>query len=103
MTMKDFKTEFRPTYNNVLVKPNETPKTTPGGLALPNGAGDRPQVGVVVSVGLGEMKDDGERKQMEVSRGDTVVFSTYAGESVELEGTTFKLFKESDILLVKRN
>ena len=73
---------------------------TPGGIVLPDASKDKPARGRVVAVGSGKLLDDGSRVAMEVADGDTVVFSTYGGTDVDIDGETFVVLRESDVLFV---
>ena len=90
----------KPIGDRIIVKRAEANDVTPGGIVLPDAAKDRPSRGQVVAVGAGRLLDDGARSAMEVSEGDTVVFSTYGGTDVEIEGEDYVVLRESDVLFV---
>ncbi len=90
---------IRPLGDRVLVEPIEREETIAGGaLVLPETAKEKPQQGKVLAVGPGRRDDDGDRIQLDVQAGDTVLFAKYAGTEVKLNGKKLLIMKESDIL-----
>ena len=82
----------------MVVKPIEREEVTSSGLVLPDTAREKPQEGEVVAVGAGRVADDGKRIEMEVTAGDTVVYSKYAGTEYKEDGVDYLILRESDIL-----
>src|SRR5687767_7473200 len=74
---------FRPIGDRVLVQLTEAPKTTPGGLHIPETAKEREVRGVVLAVGPGRVTDAGVRLPMTVAKGDRVLIEKYQGSKVE--------------------
>jgi len=89
---------FVPLGERVIVKPIEQEQTTRGGIFLPDTAKEKPQEGEVVAVGPGRTSDDGKRISMELSKGDRVVYSKYAGTEYKDGGEEYLILRESDIL-----
>ncbi len=89
-----------PLGDRVVVKPIEQEEKTKGGIVLPDTAKEKPQEGEVLAVGSGKLLDNGERVPLEVKVGDRVVFSKYGGTEVKLNGETYTILRESDILAV---
>jgi len=92
--------KIRPLADKVLVERIEAENKTAGGIVLPDTAKEKPQRGKVVSVGEGQMLDDGTRKTMQVKKGDMVLFTSYAGTDVKADGKEYLIMSESDILAV---
>ncbi len=90
----------RPLADKVLVKRLEAESTTKGGIVLPDSAKEKPKQGTIVALGDGKLLDDGSRAAFQVKKGDTVLFSSYAGTEIKLDGDEFLLMDESDILAV---
>lgn len=90
-------TKIRPLGDRVVVKVVKEEKTA-GGLVLPDTAQEKPQTGEVVAVGPGKVQDNGQRQPMDVSVGEKVLFAKYSGTEVKLEGETYLLLAEKDIL-----
>ena len=91
-------TQVRPLEDRVIVKPLEAETKTASGLFLPEGAKERPMQGKVVAAGPGKMLDNGQRQQMLVKKGDTVVFGKYAGTEVEIKNVKHIIVRESELL-----
>jgi chaperonin GroES len=89
---------LKPLDDRVVVEPLEAEEKTTGGILLPDTARQKPQQGKVVAVGPGKLTDAGERLALAVKVGDTVLFGKYSGSDVEVNGTEFKILRESDIL-----
>ena len=89
---------FVPLGERVIVKPIEQEQTTRGGIFLPDTAKEKPQEGEVVAVGPGRTSDDGKRISMELSKGDRVVYSKYAGTEYKDGDEEYLILRESDIL-----
>ena len=84
--------------DRIVVKPQEAEAKTAGGIVLPDSAKEKPLMGTVVSVGPGKMLDSGNRGAMSVKKKDVVLYSKYGGTDVEVDGTEYKIFRESEIL-----
>ena len=89
---------FVPLGERVIIKPIEQEQTTRGGIVLPDTAKEKPQEGEVVAVGPGRLSDDGKRISMELSKGDRVVYSKYAGTEYNDGDEEYLILRESDIL-----
>jgi len=92
--------KIRPLADKVLVKRLEAEMKTAGGIVLPDSAKEKPQRGTIESVGEGRLLDDGSRSAMQVKAGDVVVFSSYAGSEVKLDGEEYLVMDESDIIAI---
>ncbi|MEM6364073.1 MAG: co-chaperone GroES, partial [Planctomycetota bacterium] len=67
---------------------------------LPDSAKEKPARGTVVAVGTGKLLDDGSRGESQLASGDRVLFSSYAGEAVEIDNVEYLLMREDDVLAV---
>lgn len=90
--------KIKPLGQNVLVRRLEAEEKTKGGIYLPDTAKEKPKEGEVLAVGEGEIGKDGKRKEFQVKRGDRVIFSSYAGTEIKMEGDEFLIISEDDIL-----
>ena len=91
---------IRPVGDRLVVRRDDVSDVTPGGIVLPNNATEKPSRGKVVAVGPGKLREDGGRCDMDVADGDTVIFNNYSGTEVELDGETYLVLRESDVLFV---
>ena len=89
-----------PLGDKVVVRRLEAEETTAGGIVLPDSAREKPQQGRVLSVGDGRQLSHGGRAPLQVQEGDRVIFSSYAGNEVEIEGEKLLIMSEEDILAV---
>jgi chaperonin GroES len=92
-----------PLGDRVVVKPKPKDSMTSSGIVLPDTASEKPQEGSVLSVGHGRVLDNGNRIEMEVKAGDTVLFAKYVGTEVKLEGDDYLVIRESDLLAIVMN
>src|SRR5262245_15624999 len=90
----------KPLNDHVLVRRSEAEERTKGGIVLPDTAKEKPREGTVVAVGEGKLLDTGKRAPMSLRELDRVLFSSYAGTEVRLEGDDYLLLSEGDILAV---
>jgi chaperonin GroES len=94
------KVTIRPLGEKVLVKRLEAEEKTAGGIVLPDTAKEKPKRGTVLSVGDGKLLDTGKRQPLQLKKGDQVLFTSYAGTEVKVEGEEMIIMDESDILAV---
>jgi len=92
--------KIRPLADKVLVQRLEAETKTTGGIVLPDSAKEKPQRGKIVSVGDGKVLDDGTRQKVQVKKGDMVLFTSYAGTEVKIDGKEYLIMDESDIMAV---
>ncbi len=67
---------------------------------MPDTAREKPRQGKVLSVGEGKRLESGARAAFQVKVGDRVLFSSYAGNEVTVDGEEYLLMGEDDILAV---
>ncbi len=92
--------KIRPLADRVLVERLEAETKTAGGIVLPDSAKEKPQKGKIISVGKGKVLDDGTLKKIQVKKGDTVLFTSYAGTEVKVSNKEYLIMDESSILAV---
>lgn len=92
--------KLKPLGDKVLVKRLEAEETTKGGIVLPDTAKEKPKRGKIVAVGSGKLLDDGSRSELQVKKGDQVIFTSYAGTEVKLDGDEYLIMDQSDILAI---
>ncbi len=92
--------KIRPLADKVLVQRLEAETKTTGGIVLPDTAKVKPQRGKIVSVGEGKLLDDGTVRKMQVKKGNIVLFTSYAGTEIKIEGKEYLIMDESDIMAI---
>jgi chaperonin GroES len=91
---------IEPLGDKLVVKRMDADEVTAGGILLPDSAREKPQQGKVLSVGNGHLLPDGSRAPFQVSEGDRVLFASYAGSEIEIDGNHLLIMSESEILAV---
>jgi chaperonin GroES len=94
------KLSVRPMADRVIIASIPQEEKTKGGIILPDSAKEKPQQGKVVAVGKGKMTESGELLAMTVSAGDKVLYGKYSGTEVKIDGETYLIVKESEILAI---
>ncbi len=90
--------KIRPLADKVLVQRLEAKSKTAGGIVLPDTAKEKPQRGKVISVGEGKMLEDGTHREVQIKKGDMVLFTSYAGTEIKIDGKDYLIMDESDIM-----
>ena len=94
--------KIRPLGDRIMVRRSEAQEKTAGGIFLPDSAKNKPQRGKVLAAGPGRMLKDGTRRPLQVKEGDTIIFTTWAGDEFR-EGAkpdAILLMREEDVLAV---
>lgn len=91
---------IKPLADYILVKPLEAAEQKKGGIIIPDTAKEKPEEGKIVAMGPGKVLDNGQRKNLEVKKGDRVLFQKYSGKEVPVDGETHLILREEDILAV---
>lgn len=99
-TKKRSKVSLQPLGDKVVVARDESEDVTAGGIVLPDSAQDKPSRGEIIAIGTGKLLDDGTRGEMQVKKGDRILFTSYAPETIEIDDQEYLLMSESDILAV---
>lgn len=89
-----------PLGDKILVKRLEAEDVTAGGIVLPDSAKEKPKEGTIIAVGPGRVLDDGSRGTLQVKKGDRVLFTSYAGTEIKVDGEEYLVMSEDDILAV---
>jgi len=90
--------KVRPLGDRLLVQRLEAEERTKGGIVLPDTAKEKPREGKVISVGKGKVADDGKVIALSVKEGDRILFSSYAGTEVKIDGEEYLIMREEDVL-----
>ena len=90
--------KITPIGDRVVLQRVEAEETTKGGIILPDSAKEKPREGVVKALGSGRLLKDGERAAFTVKVNDRVLFSSYAGTEVKVDGEEYVILSEDEIL-----
>src|SRR5205814_9235670 len=89
----------RPLGDKILIKRAEAQSKTDSGIYLPETAKDKPKEGKVVALGSGILnKDTGKYIPFSVKKGDRVIFNSYAGTEIKIDGEDLLMMTEDDVL-----
>lgn len=92
--------KIRPLGDKVLVQRLEAESTTKGGIVLPDSAKEKPKRGKILALGDGKLLDNGERAAFQIKKGDEVLFASYGGTEIKVDGEELIIMDENDILAV---
>ena len=90
--------KFRPLHDRVVVKRVDSETKTSGGIIIPDTAAEKPQQGEVVAVGPGSRDESGKLIEIDLKKGDKVLFGKWSGTEVKIDGQELLIMKESDIM-----
>lgn len=92
---------IKPLFSNVLVKPVEADEKTASGIILPDSAKEKPQIGLVMAIGPGEV-NDGEivKNSMHVEVGDQIMYKKWGGNEVKVGDENWTIIEQKDILAI---
>ena len=88
----------RPLGDRVLVHPIEEKESKKGGIIIPDTAKEKPHEGNVVALGTGKVNEDGKKVEFTVKKGDKVLISKYGGTEIKVDGESYLIMREDDIL-----
>jgi len=93
-------TKVKPLGDKVLLKRLEAEEKTKGGIVLPETAKEKPKEGKVIALGEGKLLDNGKRAPFTVKENDRVIFSSYAGTEIKIDGEQYLILSEDEILAI---
>ena len=93
-------TKLRPLGGNILVKRVEAETKTKSGILLPDSAKEKPKRGTILALGDGKVLENGEKAKFTVKKGDEVLFTSYAGSEIKIDGEELLIMSEDDILAI---
>ena len=95
---------LKPLEDRIVVRPNEAETQTASGLVIPDTAKEKPQQGKVLAVGPGKRSEtSGELVPVDISEGDTVLYSKYGGTEVTVDGEELLVLSSRDVLAIVAN
>lgn len=92
--------KLRPLGDKILVKRVEAETKTKSGIVLPDSAKEKPKRGTVLALGDGKRLDNGTRAPFSVKKGDEIIFTSYAGSEIKVDGEELMIMTEDDILAI---
>jgi chaperonin GroES len=93
------KVNIKPLEDRIVVTVLESEQTTASGIVIPDTAKEKPQEGTVLAVGPGRF-ENGQRLPLDISEGDTVIFSKYGGTEIKYGAEEYLILSARDVLAV---
>ena len=90
--------KIRPLHDRVIVKRLEEERKTASGIVIPDAAAEKPDQGLIMSVGPGKRDENGKHVTLDVKVGDRVLFGKYSGQTVKVDGEELLVMREEDIM-----
>ncbi len=91
---------IQPLADRVVVKPVEEQEVSKSGIIIPDTAKEKPMEGEIIEVGTGRLTDDGKKVDLEVKKGDRILYGKYSGTEISIDGDEYLIMRESDIFAV---
>ncbi len=91
---------IQPLADRVVVKPVEEQEVSKSGIIIPDTAKEKPMEGEIIEVGSGRLTDDGTKVDLEVKKGDRILYGKYSGTEISIDGDDYLIMRESDIFAV---
>jgi chaperonin GroES len=88
----------KPLGDRILVEAVEEKEVKKGGIIIPDTAKEKPQEGNVVALGTGKVNEEGKKVEFTVKKGDKVLISKYGGTEIKVDGESYLIMREDDIL-----
>lgn len=93
--------QIKPLGERIVVKAVAEHEVTKSGIVLPSTVEkERSEQGEVIAIGPGKMLENGSRAPMHVAIGEKVVFKKYTSNEIKVDGQTYLIIDESDVLAV---
>jgi chaperonin GroES len=99
-TQNNTTNSIKPLFGNVLIRPVEAETKTASGIVLPDSVKEKPQAGIVMAIGDGDITPKGERQPMMVKVGQKVMYKKWGGNEVKVENEEWTIVDQKDILAV---
>lgn len=90
--------KIQPLGDRILVKRMKAEEKTAGGIVVPDTAKEKPKEGKVISLGTGKVNEKGEKQDFTVKKGDKILFESFAGTEVKIDGEEYLVMKEDDVI-----
>ena len=89
---------IRPLHDRIIIQRLDEGEQKVGGIIIPDTAKEKPQQGKVIAAGTGKIRDDGTRQTPDVKAGDLILFGTYSGQEIRVDGEDYLIVREEEVL-----
>lgn len=96
------KAKLKPTAGYLVIEPVGAQSKTDSGIYLPESAEEKPQKGMVISVGPDEVTEHGATRKSPAKVGDYVIYKKWGGNEVKIDGKEYLFAKFEDILAIEK-
>ncbi len=96
--MENWSAEFTPLDDRLVVQPEAPATKTAGGIIIPGTVNDRPVRGTVLAKGRGRRNKKGQLRPLDVTVGDSVMYSEWSGTKIDVGGQEVLILREEDVL-----
>ena len=92
--------KIKPLHNHIVIKQQDETETMYGNIVVPDMGKEKPLMGEVIAVGPGFYTVTGTWIDTFIRTGEVVVFPSFGGTKMTIEGEEFIVMKENDLLAV---
>jgi len=83
---------MKPLGSTILIKRDEPPKISKGGIIIPATVKDEPFTATIISIG--------DKVKVEVSVGEKIIIGQWSGHPFKIDREDFLVIKEEDVLAI---
>lgn len=93
--------KLKPLGNKIILESVSTEEKTKSGIIIPDTVDkEKPEQGKVLAVGPGKILENGQRSQIDIKEGDTVLFSKYSPTEIKIDGKEYLVVSDEDVMAV---
>ena len=95
--------KIKPLFDRVVLLPEKDIfSRSTSGILLGASSSEMPIIAKVIEIGNGKI-EAGENLEMQVKKGDKVIYNKFAGTEIILDSKTYTIIKQTDILAIIEN
>ena len=95
---------IKPLADYIVIEPISQDEKTESGIFLPQTADkERPEQGKIIAIGTGKTLSSGQKSEIEVKVGDTVLFNKFSINEIKIDNKEYLIAKQEDILAILEN
>ena len=91
--------KIKPLADKVVIEPIVEDEVTKSGIVLPDThEKEKPEKGKVIAAGPGRVTAEGKKVEMNVKKGDNVLFKKYSADEFKIDDKEYLVVSEEDII-----
>lgn len=94
--------KFEPIRDRLVVELLEDDTLSASNLYIPDAVDSKPTKAKVLAVGPGKILENGEHVEMQIKVDDVVVFGTFHGQTIRVDGQDYHILKEEEVYAILR-